>query len=471
MSHNENTDLSVRTGSGRLQGFLDRGVPNWRGVPYGRVEERFRPARTAASDGDVDATRWGPVSWQVPLTLDFGTWTPLYPDFVESEDCLRLNIWAPPAKRAEPRPVLVWLHPGAHMFGSGNMQTYDPWVFAAHHDVVVVSGNCRLGPWGQLYLGGLDPQFGDSVNLALRDYLLMLEWVRDNIAEFGGDPESVTIFGASSGASDVGTLLGVPAARGLFQRAVVYSGNAEQAVTPDEATALAERFIAAAGSLAATPTDLAKLSNVALRWIHKEMLKDGPVRYDPVVDGEILPRQPLESVGKGMAADVPLLVSVTADEARMFDLYSDHDVDDKYAELPGADLGAGHDEKVDALSKKYFIEPAQRLLAAANAGGGQCWAQVFNYQLSTSPMVHLPALAGRPAHASDSAAIFYDRSSEAENDTDRAVGEAEQAAITGLARNGNPGWERYTAQKPDAKWIGPSDTAALDFGPLPHSGA
>ncbi|HEX4818234.1 MAG TPA: carboxylesterase family protein [Nonomuraea sp.] len=456
----------VETGAGEVRGFLDRGVPNWRGIPYGRVVQRFRPALPAAPSGPIDATRWGVVSWQVPMGLTPERWSPLHPDAVKGEDCLNLNIWSARPGRPDPQPVLVWIHPGRHMVG-GNMTTVDPWVLAAHHDVVVVTVNFRLGPWGWLHLGTIDADLADCVNLAVRDQVLALSWVRDNIAAFGGDPGNVTLFGLSTGGSDVATLAGVPAARGLFHRAAVYSGSAERPIGPGEAARAAERFVAAARPLADTPAALRTLPNVALRHVHRQALRAGEPRYEAMIDGDLLPRPPLESLRAGLATDLPLLVSVTSDEARILDVVAGPAVDRKYAAFADPDDGATHEERIAFLSRKLYHEPAERLLAAVHAAGGHCWAQVFDYHPTTSQLAGNPAVAGRAVHGADTAALFCDLATG--DAVDRAVGVQVQRALVGLARTGRPPWPEYTAGDPRARWIAPDGSGGSRRDPLPRT--
>ncbi len=458
--------LVVRTSSGEVHGFLDRGVPNWRGVPYGRIPERFRTPVAATPSGPIDARQWGPDSWQVPMSTTPGRWTPLYPDAVKSEECLNLNIWSARPGSPDPKPVLVWFHPGRHMVG-GNMPTVDPWTLAARHDVVVVSANFRLGPWGWLHLGTLDPEFADTLNLALRDQLLMLRWVRDNIAGFGGDPDNVTIFGLSTGGSDVATLLGVPAARGLFHKAAVYSGTAEHQVEPEEAAATAEHFLSTAGTLVRTAADLRHLSNVALGHIHLKALRAGPLQYEPVIDGDLLPGPPLRTLSQGAAADIPLLLSVTSDEARILDLATGPAVDVKYAALAGPERDATHLKKLAFLSRTLYYEPMEHLLKTVHGAGGKCWAQVFDYHPTTSHLAGNPAVAGRAVHGADTAALFGDAESTAGNATDRAIVADVQHALVDLARIGRPGWASYTPGTPVARWITAENAGRTRLGRLP----
>jgi para-nitrobenzyl esterase len=448
------SDLLVETSSGPVQGFLDRGVPNWRGVPYGRIERRFRPPAPVVAGGLVDATRWGPIAWQVPMHTGM-SWQVVYDGAVEREDCLNLNIWSPAADGGT-RPVLVWLHSGGHMYGSGSAPGMDAWVYAARHDAVVVTPNFRLGPWGWLYLGALDPDFRDSANLPVLDQIQMLRWVRDNIARFGGDPGNVTIFGVSSGGSDVGTLLGAPAARGLFHKAAVYSGNAESTSTLDEVAQRTEKFLAVAGDLAASAAELAALPNVALRHTHRKQLRqDGRVSYRPFVDGEVLPKVPLDTVADGALRDVPLLVSVVAAEAGVYDAFGPDMVDRVYAGRSGPDPDADHDAKVDFLTTKEYVEPAERLLTATHKTGGQAWWQVFDYVPSNSPIGNNPIFGGRPVHGVDVPALFIDPEGEEGNEVDRAVGAKEQGALMGLARDGRPDWEPWSPAQPTPHRVAP----------------
>ncbi|MFF4797266.1 carboxylesterase family protein [Streptomyces sp. NPDC001351] len=447
-------DLVVETTSGPVRGFLDRDVPNWRGVPYGRIERRFRPAVRAEPGSRVEATRWGPISWQVPIYSGM-SWQVVHDDAVEQEDCLNLNIWSPAADGGS-RPVLVWLHPGAHVYGSGSSPSMDAWVYAARHDAVIVTANYRLGPWGWLYLGDLDPDFSDSANLPVLDQILLLRWIRENVARFGGDPGNVCVFGVSSGGSDVGTLLGTPAARGLFHKAALYSGNAEALVTGDEVKRRAERFMDAAGSLAGTPSALAAVPNVGIRHIHRKLLKkDGRVHYEPFVDGTVVPRPPLESVGAGLMADVPLLLSVTADEARAYDIFSPDTVDTMYAQHRGPDPDADHDKKVEFLTEKLYYEPAERLLTAAHQAGGPGWWQMYDYSPTVSPIAQNPLFAGKAVHGVDQPTLFIDPQGTEGTEVDRAVGAQQQAALMGLARDGRPGWAPWSPAQPTVHRIEP----------------
>lgn len=442
-------DLVVGTTSGPVRGFLDRGVPNWRGVPYARVERRFRPAVPVAPGEEIEATLWGPVSWQLPIQLGRGLYRVPMDDLVENEDCLNLNVWSPGPRPDGPLPVLVWFHGGSRVNGSAS-SWIDPWHFAARHGVVVITANYRLGPWGCLYLGGHDPDFADSANLEVLDQVMLLRWIRDNIAGFGGDPGNVTLFGISSGGCDIATLLGTPAAHGLFHRAAIYSGNAEVPMSEEAAVRFTEEFLGAAGPLANSPDDLTRLPNVGLRHIHGKLLERGvSVRYRPFVDGTVVPRPPLETIRAGGVADVPLLMSVTSDEAGIFVAMGDAVFDRAYDAVATGDSTADRDAKTRLLSEKYFWEPTDRLLQAAHQAGQKVWLQKFCYAPTNSNLAaHNPSMADRPVHGTDMASLFVDTEGNDGAETDRLVGAQEQNALIALAREGRPRWPEWSPQAP-----------------------
>src|SRR4051794_10934357 len=234
----------VATRSGKVEGFERGGVHVFRGIPYAAPPVGARrwkaPQREEAWAGTRDASKFSAQSAQTEfgLTKLMGAARPAY-----SEDSLYLNVWTPACDDAR-RPVMVWIHGGAFIWGAGDTPWYDGTNFATRGDVVVVTINYRLGPFGFLHLADLfGDEFAGSGNAAILDQVAALQWVRDCIAGFGGDPEHVTIFGESAGAASVSTLLGTPAARGLFTGAIPQSGAASWIATPARATAVAQGMI------------------------------------------------------------------------------------------------------------------------------------------------------------------------------------------------------------------------------------
>ena len=241
----------VHTRLGAARGVWLDDVARFGGLPFAAPpvgDLRFRPpAPPTAWEGERDATGFGHVSPQNPSMLNalLGE----EPE-AQSEDCLYLNVWTTrPGEPTAGLPVMVWIHGGGFEMGSGSSPMYHGEKFA-RSGVVLVSINYRLGSLGFLELGHLDESYAGSGNNGLLDQVAALEWVRDHVAEFGGDPRDVTIFGESAGAMSVSLLLSMPSARGLFHRAVAQSGALSAARTPEHARKDADEFLGRAGATA-----------------------------------------------------------------------------------------------------------------------------------------------------------------------------------------------------------------------------
>ncbi|WP_329045190.1 carboxylesterase family protein [Amycolatopsis sp. NBC_01488] len=290
---------TVETAAGALRGSERDGVRTFLGVPYAEPpvgELRFRAPRPAPPwSGVRDATRWAARAPQPELTGR---------GFTGDEDCLYLNVYAPATPGSY--PVLVWIHGGGGVLGAPHQ--FDASAYA-RRGVVVVAVAYRLGVLGMLHLPGV----ADS-NLSLRDQVAALEWVRDNAAAFGGDPGRVTLAGQSNGGRTVGTLLAVPATRGLVHQAIVQSGTGVGSVvhTPAEGSAIASAVLS---ELDAAPSDLATLPVKKILQAQQRVsaVSGTKVTYRVVVGDELLPSRPLDSV-----RDVPLLIGTTADEEDLF---------------------------------------------------------------------------------------------------------------------------------------------------------
>ena len=291
------------TDAGWLQGEHGRDVNVWRGVPYARPPVgalRFhRPEPPEPWVGVRDARQFGAVAPQVP------SHPLLAEDGPQSEDCLTLNVWSPASPG--PHPVLVWIHGGALVTGSGRRPTYDGTSFA-RHGVILVTLNYRLGPLGFLHLG---EAAAGSANLGLWDQVAALTWVQRNIGALGGDPGRVTVAGESAGALSIATLLCMPAARGLFQQAIlesfipVYRDRAQADRDTQAVLARLEIRGDAVPALQALPVaTLLAAYQRGVAW--------------PTVDGTTLPQGLWETVASGRAMTVPLLVGSNKDEVRLW---------------------------------------------------------------------------------------------------------------------------------------------------------
>ena len=219
---------TVETQYGRVRGAVKDGISVFKGIPYGAPTSggnRFRqPQPPEAWTGIRDALTYPHMAPQPDNVIRglFESWTD---PTTSNEDCLGLNIWTPGARDGGKRPVMVWFHGGDFSSLSGSRSVFDGTRLARRGDVVVVTVNHRLNAFGFLYLGELLPEFADSANAGMLDLVQALEWVRDNIAEFGGDPSNVTIFGQSGGGGKVATMMAMPAGQGLFHRAIIQSGT------------------------------------------------------------------------------------------------------------------------------------------------------------------------------------------------------------------------------------------------------
>jgi para-nitrobenzyl esterase len=242
----------VETSCGRIRGFSRNGILTFKGIPYGastagagRYVAPAEPARWAGVRSCMALGFACPQGLHVPegrrvgWSRDEEAFMFEWDDGQPGEDCLRVNVWTPSTADATRRPVLVWIHGGGYTSGSSNeLRMYDGESLARRGNVVVVSLNHRLGPLGYMNLQDYGEKWSNAVNLGQLDLIAALEWVRDNIGRFGGDPSKVLVFGQSGGGGKISTLMGMPAAKGLFQRAVIQSGSSLRQTMPDRSAAL-----------------------------------------------------------------------------------------------------------------------------------------------------------------------------------------------------------------------------------------
>jgi para-nitrobenzyl esterase len=324
--------VEAQTAFGRIRGADVGGIKIFKGIPYGAStagRNRFMPPRDPAAWTRVrDTLAYGPSAPQrepgVPATTgQLSVAAAGLPR--ESEDCLVLNVWTPGLGGRANRPVMVWCHGGAFSSGSGSAPGTDGTHLAKRGDVVVVSINHRLNALGFTYLGDLggaasgDAELGTSGSAGMLDIVHALKWVRANIAEFGGDPDNVTVFGQSGGGRKVAALLAMPSAKGLFHRAIIESGATIKLVEPEQGAHVARELAATLGmsapglsDLQAVPLD--RLMGAYFETVRRMNVDQMTMGFAPVVDGTAISDHPFHPTASTVSADVPLIIGSTRTE-------------------------------------------------------------------------------------------------------------------------------------------------------------
>ncbi len=479
----------VDTSGGRLRGREQRGVRSFLGIPYARPPigpQRFRaPLPPEPWAGLRDALHYGAAALQPSL--------PLFKSFAlagggrQSEDCLYLNVWTPGLDGAR-RPVMVWIHGGGFLVGSGGLRLYDGAGLARRGDLVVVTLNYRLGALGFLHLHGRGGELVGASNAGLRDQIAALSWVRENIERFGGDPQQIAICGQSAGAMSVAALLGAPAARPLFSRAILQSGAADHVLAPEHAEQVSQAFLEELGGPAPTAEALARFDTrrllAAQARVNRRLANQAQLMvFLPAVDGDVLPEAPLAAVARGAAAQIPLLIGTTLDEWKLFTLIDrglpamreDQLLQRLEELLPQVAASAPEAPQAaaayrDALrarggrttpfevwcafqSARVFHYPASKLAEAHARAGGSTYGYLFTWRM---PLLRRALGA---FHALDVPFVFglgrspWFRSLAGATGSAGRLASAMQDAWTGFVRSGAPGhlelptWPRYDASQ------------------------
>jgi para-nitrobenzyl esterase len=315
----------AETSAGRVRGVEVDGIKNFKGIPYGGTtagKNRFMPpTKPAAWTSTRDALAYGPTAPQTDGVRPVRAGIP-----VESEDCLVLNVFTPALSGGRKRPVMVWLHGGGFSSGSGSSPILDGTNLAHTSDVVVVSINHRLNVFGFTYLGDVaGSDFALSGGAGMLDIVAALQWVRDNIDRFGGDPQLVTIFGQSGGGRKVAALMAMPAAKGLFHRAIIESGAVLRLTTRADAVNATELLL---GELGLKAGQARELQNVPMaRLLAANATVGGKITFrepgmtanSPMIDGKALPSHPWDPAAPALSAGIPLLIGFARTEETLYD--------------------------------------------------------------------------------------------------------------------------------------------------------
>jgi para-nitrobenzyl esterase len=452
--------VEIDTPSGRLGGTAtdtDNGrVHAFLGIPHATAARFAPPARVRSWKGTRDASAFGPAAPQpVGGPLD-GLVPGSFRGATDEHACLSLNVWAPEAPAAAARPVLVWFPGGAFTIGASSQPAYDGAGFCAEQDVVVVTCNYRLGA-----LGFLDTRaIGGVANCGLRDAIAALEWVRDNIAAFGGDPDRVTAFGESAGGGLVLHLCASPAARGLFRGVIVQSGATFNTLDAAGAGTVRDALLAALGTTDASALHQIATAELVAAQAAAAMAVLGSVGmmpFHPMVDGDVLPAAPREALAGGSAAGIPTVIGTTTDEMRLFlDLSGPPPPREKLCRRVARYTGADGD--------RAAVIVATYETALGTTDTNELWAAIFTDREMAQPAAamraaqgaHAPVYSyrfGWPAATGSLGAChgidipftfgnFVDGWAEfvGLDDDARALGHALRDAWAAFARTGDPGW-------------------------------
>jgi para-nitrobenzyl esterase len=462
------------TAFGRVRGMVNSGIKVFKGIPYGADtsgKNRFMPPRKPkAWTGLRHCIGYTSISPQTPsvLTSDYSQmimWDRHVGDGGMGEDCLSLNVWTPAVHDNSKRAVLVSFHGGGWATGSGNGPMYDGGQLAKLGDVVVVTVNHRLASFGYTDLSavGAPSDFKYAGVCGVMDMVASLEWVRDNIASFGGDPSKVMIFGQSGGGAKTSTLLGTPAAKGLFQRAAVQSGSALRVMTKESAARSAEQFIQKLGLAKGKIADIQKLPWEQL--LEAQLSVTGG--FSPVLDGDYLPHHPWDPSAPAESRDVPVIISTTLEDAAL--RLTNFDLDEaglakifnerfkgKANDIMPLYRAASAGKTPYLIQAQAFTDSVQRRRAVTQAerkaaqGGAPAWMYVWEWCT--------PSFGGKfgAVHGHDVDASFYlYRNPMCGSGTPEGATMAKRFASTWIAfaKNGNPNnalipnWPTYDTAK------------------------
>ena len=298
----------VEVNCGKVKGYTENFLHIFKGIPYAEppVDDlRFRPPQAKKSWDDVlETVEFGPCAFQGYTALEEVTGK-LQP---ESEDCLTLNIWTPGIDNRK-RPVMFWIHGGGFLFGGGRSPAYDGSNLAKRGDVVIVTINYRLGAFGYLFIPGI------TANVGQLDQILALQWVNDNIAKFGGDPDNITIFGESAGAYSVITLTAMPATKGLFRRIIAQS---MPFIDPKVTKKPTKQLMRALGVKVGDIDALRKIAPEEIIKAQNEVTKQNGLAFRPIIDGDTFPTHPLTILKEGKCKNVDLMMGTNLNEAKLF---------------------------------------------------------------------------------------------------------------------------------------------------------
>jgi len=362
---NQNQEPVIKTSNGVISGSIDEGIFTFKGIPYAKADRFMPPQDPDAWDGIRECVSYGPVAKQIVSWIDESN--------MDEKELFSVNVWTSGILDGKKRPVMLWLHGGGFHVGSSSDPMTDGKALAKKGDVVMVSVNHRLNILGFLDLSACGPKYAQSANVGMLDIIKALEWIQNNIENFGGDPSNVTIFGESGGGGKVGTLMCMPAAKGLFHKAIIQSGTLINVMTKEKSAALGIAVLNELGlnaddvdKLDAIPyLNLVKAGNEAILKISGPRKPGSPTMFGfaPSADGEILLQQPFSQGFASISDNIPLMMGTTLNEL-VNTAYAEKDLTLEQAKERLKEIyGDKTDQYIEVFAKSYPDYTPQDLLS------------------------------------------------------------------------------------------------------------
>lgn len=499
-----NESTIAQTIYGPVQGYLDGDVYTFKGIPYAQAERFMPPTPPEKHDSVVKCRLYGPkapqtetLEWHGINQTDYAFGNQFVYEPMDEKGCLVLNIWTKGIGDHKKRPVFVWIHGGGYFAGSGHdLPCYEGWSLANKGDIVTITLNHRLNVLGYSDLRALGGKYENSVNLGMQDIVMALKWVRDNIDNFGGDPDNVTIGGQSGGGGKVSTLLAMPSAHGLFHKAIIQSGSTLRQAEPEQSMKLGLAMLKELGITAAnadklssfTYEQLLESSNKAARKLAESEGKNARrMGNSPVVDGKILPTHPFDPTAPEISKDIPVIIGTDFNE---FSFENTPLTIEEATKILKERYGDKTDAYIAAFKKVYPKKTPREMVAIdlgfrqgairqATLKSEQKGAPVYHYLFTWQPTTNVLAA----SHGMELPFMFNNVALQPEMTGNTVEAHALENIVSSawiqFIKTGNPNhgsmpkWEPFTAENPacmifdnncELKTIDADTKALMEFG-------